>query len=95
MQYGNTIQWVFGQGELDQEHHTFLWMDGEVFYQALQGGEQTKPFGVQGVFGRELQAADCKLTVAGNQQVSGVYQAGEAKGEVCESSTEELFGECD
>ena len=53
-------------------------MDGEVFYGALQGGEQTKPFGIQGVFGRELQAADCKLTVAGNQQVSGVYQAGEA-----------------
>lgn len=70
-------------------------MDGEVFYGALQCGEQTKPFGVQGVFGRELQAADCKLTVAGNQQVSGVYQAGEAKGEVCESSAEELFGECD
>ena len=44
---------------------------------------------------RELQAADCKLTVAGNQQISGVYQAGEAKGEVCESSAEELFGECD
>lgn len=54
MQYGNTIQWVFGQGQLDQEHHTFLWMDGEVFHGALQGGEQTKPFGVQGVFGREL-----------------------------------------
>lgn len=33
-------------------------MDGEVFYGALQGGEQTKPFGVQGVFGRELQAAE-------------------------------------
>ena len=25
-------------------------MDGEVFYGALQGGEQTKPFGIQGVF---------------------------------------------
>ena len=70
-------------------------MDGEVFYRALQGGEQTKPFGIQGVFGGELQATDCKLTVASNQQVSGVYQAGEAKGEVCEGSTEELFGECD
>ena len=70
-------------------------MDGEVFYGALQGGKQTKPFGVQGVFGRELQATDCKLTVASNQQVSGVYQAREAKGEVCEGSTEELFGECD
>ena len=73
MQYGNTIQWVFGQGELGQEHHTFLWMDGEVFYGALRGGEERKPFGVQVWFGCWLQAADCKLTVASNQQVSGVY----------------------
>ena len=70
-------------------------MDGEVFYGALQGSEQAKPFGIQGVFGRELQATDCKLTASSNQQISGVYQTGEAKGEVCESSAEELFGECD
>ena len=70
-------------------------MDGEVFYGALQGGEQVKPFGIQGVFGRELQATNSKLTASSNQQVFGVYQAGEAKGEVCESSAEELFGECD
>ena len=70
-------------------------MDGEVFYGALQGGEQTKPFGIQGVFGGELQATNCKLTASSNQQVFGVFQTGESKGEVCESSAEELFGERD
>lgn len=38
--------------------NTIRSMDGEVFYGALQGGEQTKPFGVQGVFGGELQATN-------------------------------------
>ena len=48
-------------------------MDGTVFPQPLWGGEQEEPFGIQRVFGGELQATDCKHTFAGYQQVFRVH----------------------
>ena len=42
----------------------------------------------------QTQTTDCQFASASYQQVSGVYQAGKAKDEVRQSSTEELFGEC-
>lgn len=50
-------------------------MDGTVLPQPLWGSEQEEPFGIQRVFGGELQAADREPTFAGYQQVFGVHQA--------------------
>lgn len=35
-----------------------------VFPQPLWRSKQEEPFGIQGVFGRELQAADCEPEIA-------------------------------
>ena len=54
-------------------------MDGTVFPFPLWGGQQEEPFGIQRVFGRELQTADGELAFAGYQQVFGVYKARKAE----------------
>ena len=64
MQYGNKIQKSFGKDKSCQEHRHFLCVDGTVFSQSVWGSEQEEPFGIQGVFGRELQAADCEPEIA-------------------------------
>lgn len=69
-------------------------MDGAVFPQSLWGGEQEEPFGIQRVFGGELQTADSKSALTRNQQVSGIYQTGETKSEVRKSTAKELLGKC-
>lgn len=48
-------------------------MDGAVFLQPLWGSEQEEPFGIQRVFGGELQTTDCEPAFAGYQQVFGVH----------------------
>ena len=58
-------------------------MDGELFSQPLWGSEQEKPAGIQRLFGGELQTANRKSSVTGNQQVFGVYQARKTESEVC------------
>ena len=40
------------------------------------GNQEEKPFGLQGVSGRQLQTADRKSPVVGLEQVSGIYQNG-------------------
>ena len=52
-------------------------MDGAVFPQSLWRSEQEKSFGIQGVFGGELQTADSEPALTRNQQVPRVYKTGE------------------
>ena len=49
-------------------------MDGAVFPQSLWRSEQEKSFGIQGVFGGELQTADSEPALTRNQQVPRVYK---------------------
>ena len=69
-------------------------MDGAVFPQSLWRSEQEKSFGIQGVFGGELQTADSEPALTRNQQVPRVYKTGETKSEVRKSTAKELFGKC-
>lgn len=69
-------------------------MDGAVFPQPLWGSEQEEPFGIQGVFGRKLQAADGQFAVAGNQPVFGVYETRKTKSKVRKGAAKELLGKC-
>jgi hypothetical protein len=69
-------------------------MDSAVFLCPLWRNQQKEPFSLQRVSGGELQTTDCELTFARHQQVFGIHQARKTKSEVCESSTKELFGEC-
>ena len=55
---------MFLADKSSQEHRYFLCVDGAVFLQPLWGSEQEEPFGIQGVFGRELQAADSEPEIA-------------------------------
>ena len=57
-------------------------MDGTVFSQSVWGSEQEEPFGIQGVSGRTLQAADSEPAVARYQQVFGIYETRKTKSEV-------------
>lgn len=57
-------------------------MDGAVFHQPLWGSEQEEPFGIQGLFGGELQTTDGEPTTARHQQVFGIYETGKAESEV-------------
>ena len=58
MQYGNKIQKSFGKDESCQEHRYIVCVDGTVFPQSLWRSKQEEPFGIQGVFGGELQTTD-------------------------------------
>ena len=69
-------------------------MDGTVFSQSLWGSQQKEPFGVQRVFGRELQTSNSQPTPTGYQQVSGVSETGQTKDEIREGSAKELLGKC-
>ena len=41
-----------------QEHRHIICVDGTVFPQSLWRSKQEEPFGIQGVFGGELQTTD-------------------------------------
>lgn len=57
-------------------------MDGAVFHQPLWGSEQEEPFGIQGLFGGELQATDRQPATSRHQQVFGVYKTRKVKGKI-------------
>ena len=69
-------------------------MDGAVFPQPLWRSEQEEPFGIQGVFGGELQTTNSEPALTRNQQVPRVYKTGKAESEVRESTAKELLGKC-
>ena len=92
--YDNKIQRLSCQNEFGKEHRSIVCVDGELLSQSLWRSEQEKSFGIQGVFGGELQTADSEPALTRNQQVPRVYKTGETKSEVRKSTAKELFGKC-
>lgn len=92
MLYGNKIQTSSCQDQLGKEYRHIVCVDGTVFPQSLWGNQQKEPFGIQRVFGGELQTTNRQFAVTRHQQVSRIYQTREVESEVCKGSTEELLG---